>query len=372
MRRYLLILPLALAAILVLAWSQRRQGEYFVSGFIEAEETRLGSRVGGRVIEAPLDEGAVVKKGDVLVRLDPYDLRERHAEALATLAAQRAELSKLQAGYRPEEIEQARQRLARLTATLDMLEAGMRPLEIQILEAKLAQAEAEYNWAQSEHTRIKSLYERDEGAKTEFDTAVRRLEVATAAQAAARDELALAREGTRKEEIAQARAAVAEAQAEVALMEKGFRQEDIAASAARVEAAEATVRVIESQMDELEIRSPADAIIQAIDLEPGDLIAPNAPAVTLMDLSSLWLRAYVPANRLSISEGQTVRVRVDAFPGRTFPARITFISTLAEFTPANVQTPEDRVKQVFRIKVTLDPTDEKLRPGMTGDVLFTP
>jgi multidrug resistance efflux pump len=306
------------------------------------------------------------------VRLDPYDLHERLAAAGATLAAERATHDKLRAGFRPEEIEQARQRLARFRSTLQMLEAGMRPLEIQILEAKLDQALAELAWAQVEHARVKSLFERDEGAKNEYDNAVRRLEVATAAHAAARDELALAREGTRLEEIAQARANAAEAEAELKLLENGYRAEDIAEAAARVDAAEAQVRVIEAQVKELEIRSPGDAVVQAIDLDPGDLIAANAPVVTLMDLRRLWMRAYVPADRLGLREGQAVQLQVDAFPGRTLPARITFISALAEFTPANVQTPEDRVQQVFRIKVTLEPTDAPVRPGMTGDVLLGP
>jgi multidrug resistance efflux pump len=87
-----------------------------------------------------------------------------------------------------------------------------------------------------------------------------------------------------------------------------------------------------------------------------------------MDTSQLWVRAYVPENRMALKIGDPVEISVDSLPGERFAARITFLSRQAEFTPGNVQTPEERSKQVFRIKVTLDSGREKLRPGMDADV----
>ena len=107
-----------------------------------------------------------------------------------------------------------------------------------------------------------------------------------------------------------------------------------------------------------------------IDLQPGDLVAPNAPVLSLLDTGHLWVRAYVPENRLDIQVGQKVPITVDSFPGKTFSGHISFISRQAEFTPNNVQTPEERSKQVFRIKVEIDEGRDVLRPGMTADVVL--
>ena len=99
-------------------------------------------------------------------------------------------------------------------------------------------------------------------------------------------------------------------------------------------------------------------------------MAPNAPVMSLVDMERLWVRAYVPENQLGIREGDRVTVSVDSYPDKSFAAHISFISRTAEFTPGNVQTPEDRSKQVVRIKVTLDEGLDRLRPGMAADIWF--
>jgi multidrug resistance efflux pump len=370
MKRLWIIVPLAIAAIAVLLWSQQRAAPFFVSGFIEAEEIRLGSRIGGRVERVLVEEGRAVSAGQALIVLEPYDLRERLAQAQAVLAAREATLSRLRAGFRQEEIEQARARRERYQAILDRLVAGRRPLEISMLEHKLAIAEAEMRDAQREYERVRPLAERGEAAQNELERARYALEARRAAVALARDELALAREGTRQEEIAEARAMLAEAAASLALLEAGSRSEEVDQAQAEVEAARSELAAVQRQLDELVIAAPRDAMVEALDLQPGDLIAPNAPVISLIDPRSLYVRAYVPENRLNVSLGQRVWVRVDSLAGRHFPARIAFISRQAEFTPSNVQTPEERSKQVFRIKVLLEAGHDVLRAGMSADVLF--
>ena len=98
------------------------------------------------------------------------------------------------------------------------------------------------------------------------------------------------------------------------------------------------------------------------------MAAANAPALSLMDLGNLWVRAYVPENHLNLQNGQKLSVTVDSFPGRKFAGHVSFVARQAEFTPNNVQTPEERSKQVFRVKVTLDEGLDVLRPGMAADV----
>ena len=306
----------------------------------------------------------------MLLEFQPYDLQERLAEAEAELQARQARLAKLVDGPRKEEIEGARAGRDRAQAVLDKAIAGPRVQEIQIAQDKLAQAEAELLMAQEDYARVKKLFESEQAVDREMEEAQRALSVAESHVAQARGELALLRAGTRAEEIAEARARLAEAEQALALLEAGSRKEDIAEAKATVEAAQSAVAVIQRQIAELAVRAPLDSVVEAVDLRPGDLIAPNAPVIALSDPSELWVRAYVPENRLDIQLGQKVAVRVDSFPGRRFGGHISFISRDAEFTPSNVQTPEERSKQVFRIKVTLDEGLDVLRAGMAADVFL--
>jgi multidrug resistance efflux pump len=370
MRRLsLLIAGIAVVAIVALEFATRRQqGPFFVSGFIEAEDVRVGSRVGGRVEQVHVAEGDRVAAGQKLVTLAPFDLQERLAEASAVLAARQAQLAKLEAGFRPEEIAQARARRDQAQAALDKALAGPRPLEISILENLVRAAEADAVKAKADFARIQPLYTAGQASGDEMTNATWALARAEAKLAEARDQLALSREGTRAEDIAAAKAAFAEAEAGLALLEAGHRAEDVAQARAEVASAEAAVSVIRRQLEELNIVSPCDCVVDAFELQPGDVVAANAPVAALLDPSRMWVRAYLPENRLDVQLGQKMSVRVDSFPDRTFAGHVVFIASEAEFTPANVQTVEERSKQVFRIKVALDEGRDRLRPGMAADV----
>ena len=141
----------------LIAYSKFQTEPFRVSGYLEADEIRLGSRVGGRMNEVLVEEGDSVAAGQELVRLDPFDLQAREQEAEATLAARTAELARLEAGYRPEEIAQARARSEQLQAHLDLLMAGAREQEIEAADGRLKVAEAGLKLATENFTRINSL-----------------------------------------------------------------------------------------------------------------------------------------------------------------------------------------------------------------------
>jgi multidrug resistance efflux pump len=182
------------------------------------------------------------------------------------------------------------------------------------------------------------------------------------------EQLALLTEGTRPEDIEQARAQLTEAEQLWQLRVHGYQPEEIAEAAAAVQAAEAALHALDRHIAELTIRAPVDGIVEATALHTGDLVAANAPVLSLIDTRTLWVRTYVPENHLNLQLGQAVRVTVDSFPGRAFAGRLAFVARQAEFTPGNVQTPEDRSQQVFRIKVNLIEGLDVLRPGMAADV----
>jgi multidrug resistance efflux pump len=354
----------------LLVYSQMRHEPLKVSGFVEADEVRLGSRLGGRVAEVLVEEGQQVAPGDLLVRLEPFDLDEQRAQAAANLAARQAELEKLVNGFRPEEIAQAKARVDRLTAKVKRLVDGPREEEINAAEARVTLAVAQLELATRNYQRTSSLFARETGAvsREDVDKATEELKVTQANKLVREQELQLLKKGTRAEEIAEARAELDETQQAWELTKNGFRTEDIKQAEAAVAESRAALDAIDVHVGELQVTSPVHGIVEALELRPGDLVMANAPVLSLIDTSRLWVRAFVPENRLDIQLGEQFSVTVDSYPDQQFLGEVTYVSPQAEFTPSNVQTPEERSKQVFRIKVTLKEGLEKLRPGMAADV----
>jgi HlyD family secretion protein len=370
--RIIVVLVVAVALASALLWSQTRHEPLKVSGFIESDEIRVGSRVGGRVAKVHVAEGGEVKSGDALVELEPFDLNERLAQAKAERSARQAEVDRVTAGFRIEEKAQAKAQLDQRAARQAKLEAGPRKQEIATAQAELRQAKADVELAQLQYNRAKDLFDKNTLSRSEYDQAVARWTTSQEAVKVRTEQLNLLLEGTRAEDLQEARAQTAEAEQMWKLRDAGYRVEEIAQAKAAFEAADAATRIFETQLKELKIASPTTAVVESIDLQPGDLVAANAPVVTLADRARQWVRAYLPENHLSIKEGHVVSVTVDSLPGKQFKAHVSFIARQAEFRPGNVQTPEERSKQVFRIKVELDEGLDQLRPGMVADVWFEP
>jgi multidrug resistance efflux pump len=153
------------------------------------------------------------------------------------------------------------------------------------------------------------------------------------------------------------------------LVERGARKEDIRAAQAQLDRSRAALQQIETQFAELEIKAPADAFVEVLQLRPGDLINPNSPVATLVELDRLWVRVYVPEPELGNAQlGKEVSVTVDTFKGETFKGTIEQIASRGEFTPRNVQTRAEREHQVFAVRVRVDNSARKLRAGMAADV----
>jgi multidrug resistance efflux pump len=353
-------------------YSQLRPAPNRVSGFIEADEIRVGSRLGGRVLAVYVEEGQRVKQGESLVDLEPFDLLQREQEAAMTLAAQDADYQRLSAGLREEEVAQAKARYEQFKARHDLLVAGPREQEIEAARGRLQLAESEQVLAQQNYDRSKQLILQKAISQAEFDAMLERLDAAGASFVVRKQELELLVAGTREEEQREAKARLDEAEQAWNLAKKGYRSEEIAKAKAARDAAQAALDVIREQKKELVIRCPIDGVIEALDLQKGDLVPAGAPVLSVMDDRRLWISAYVPQNRVGLQVGQQLRVTVDSYPTVRYQGVVTFISRQAEFTPSNVQTPEERSKQVFRIKVALEEGLTKLRPGMTADVWLEP
>lgn len=230
----------------------------------------------------------------------------------------------------------ARRELA--AAQLEELEHGPRPDEIEAARHEWESQMADLEFAQVEAKRAEGLLARKTISQSEYDRAASRAKALEKTSAAARERYQLLHEGTRYERLAQSRAQLAE---------------------------------IDAHLSEMRILAPGDCVLEVLDVKVGDVLPANREVATLILTQHLWTRVYVVETWLGkIHLGEKVRVRVDAFPGRDFEGVVEQINRQAEFTPRNVQTVDDRIKQVFGVKVRLKNEDDKLRAGMAADVFF--
>jgi HlyD family secretion protein len=164
---------------------------------------------------------------------------------------------------------------------------------------------------------------------------------------------------------------VSPSEAERAMSAAKAQEKNIAAAQARVEQAKAQLADMDAQIQEMKIVAPADSILEVLSVKVGDVLAANREVATLILPERLWVRVYVPEPWLGLIKlNEPVRVRIDSHPGQDFSGAVEQINRKAEFTPRNVQTVEDRIKQVFGVKVRLDNKEDKLRAGMSADIFF--
>jgi len=151
------------------------------------------------------------------------------------------------------------------------------------------------------------------------------------------------------------------------------QEKSVEAAQMRVSQARAQLADIDAQLKEMQVLAPGESILEVLNVKVGDILVPpfNQEVATLLLPQHLWVRVYVPETWLGkIKLSDRVRVRVDSFPGKDFPGEVEQINRQAEFTPRNVQTVEDRIKQVFGVKIRLPNNDDRLRAGMAADVYF--
>ena len=356
-----------------------------VSGTIEVTEISLSFKIPGILARRLVDEGESVATGQLVAALDDTDQAIALAGRNADLAYSRAVLGELEAGSRPQEIEMVRAGLLQARATFEALKNGSRPQEIKRATADLARAQAaekktaaQLTQAKSDFNRYASLYREKGVSEAEYDKFQTRLITAQNSWVESREGIAavgeylsLLREGPRKEDIEKAAAAVKLAEEKLSLVVEGPRPEAIAQARARVRRAEVAVEQAGQQQKYTEIYAPVAGIILSKSAEPGEYLNPAIPVVTLGDLSHPWLRGYINEKDLGrIKLGQEVQVSTDSYPGKIYKGRISYISSQAEFTPKSVQTFEERVKLMFRIKISMDNPESELKPGMPADGLI--
>jgi len=361
MKRKILIPVLLAAALIGLAvytsGMLHRDTSLHGSGTVEARNIRVGSKIGGRIDRILVREGDSVEAGQVLITFDDKELA-------ASLEQSRANAQKAQRGYRPEEVAEARATAAQAKAEYEQRLNGYRKEDIAAAQADLDRANADEVRARLDAQRYDTLAEKDLVSKQQRDTADAGWKMALAQQQNFQHKLDELRRGYRPEEIAASEARYRQTQATLEKLEHGNRVEDIAA-------AKGALAYDEARFRERQVLAPSAASIEVLDVRPGDLIAPNTPIATLLERDQIYVRIYIPETQIGrVHLGQKAQIRVDSFPNQVFEGAVEQINQQAEFLPRNVQTVEERVHQVFGVKVRIDDSSHRVRAGMAADIVL--
>ena len=302
----------AVCAAVALAWYELRPqglGEGFASGNgrIEATEVDIASKLGGRIASIAVEEGDFVSAGDVLASMDTQVLQAQLAQAEA-------------------QVRQAEN--SRRTAEAQV---SLRESEAVTAAAIVRQRQAELDAARKRHVRSAALVARNALAQQQLDDDLARRQSAEAALAAARAQVLSAEAG-----ISAARSQVIEAES-------------------AIEAARASVARLQADLDDSQLKAPRAGRVQYRVTQPGEVLGAGGKVLNLVDLSDVYMTFFLPetlAGRVAL--GSEARIVLDAAPGYVIPAKISFVSSTAQFTPKTVETASERQKLMFRVRAQID------------------
>jgi HlyD family secretion protein len=292
-------------------------GPLEISGLIEAISTDLRSQAQGEIKEVLVQEGQVVRAGELLCRIDDEKLRLQTAQVAAGLEAAGAKLRLARKGTKKELIAVARNQMDIAAKQLELARKDQGRLTKLLGQGAVSEIQKE-----KADLALKAAEEQAQSAQENYDLAVR-----------------------------------------------GRESEEIEMIQAEIRGLEAQRSLLERQIRDTEIRSPVDGLLEIKHVEPGELAMPGAVLFSLIDFQRTYVKAYVPEKEIGrVKVGTPLEVRCDSFPGRSFPGKVDYISGEAEFAPKNIQTKEERLKLVFLIKAYFENPGRELKPGMPVDV----
>lgn len=264
------------------------------NGRIEATEVDIASKIAGRIDTILVKEGQFVHQGEVLARMDTRVLNEQRLEAAA-------------------QIKEAESAVLAARALLDQRQSEMRASE-----AVVKQRQAELDSTAKRHVRSNTLSQRGAVSAQQLDDDRAAAESARAA-------------------IEAARTSIIQAQT-------------------RVEASQATERRILADIDDSELKAPRDGRIQYRVAEPGEVLAAGGRVLNMVDLADVYMTFFLPTEQAGLlALGSEARLVLDAAPDLVIPANISFVASVAQFTPKTVETSDERLKLMFRVKARIPP-----------------
>ncbi len=377
-----LVLLLGVGALVF--WGQRkeRSAELYYSGTIEATQANLAFQVNGRVREVFFDEGQAVEKDQLLAVLEQEEFSARQDQAHSELMRSEENLKQLETLLElnrkilPAEVERVEASVQALQSQLAELEAGYRIQEVEQARYAYEQAQFSLEEARKDKIRFDRLFERKIIAENDKDATDLKYETALKAYERAKQAYELFKEGYRKESIAAARSKLAEGRAALKQAKDNLKKVEAAergveAARAQVLAAKAALELAKIQLKHTELRAPFNGILVSRNVEPGEVVSPGQEVISLADLSKVDLKVFVAETEIGmVKPGQKVEVKIDTFPAKAYAGDVTFISPEGEFTPKIIQTHKERVKLVYLVKITIANPNLELKPGMPADAWF--
>jgi HlyD family secretion protein len=348
-------------------------------GNIELTQVDMAFKIPGKLIELRVDEGDPVQKGLTLARLDTLQLDRQKTRDVAAQEGAESEIPQLETSIEGQkatlaaETDLRRAQLAQAQARLEELLAGSRDQDIRQAQAMVEEAQSQHQQAAQDWERAQVLHKNDDISTSQFDQYRMRFDSTAAALRQSRERLSLVVAGPRKEEIDGARAQVEQARANVQLTEASRlelkrMEQELQTRHAQVDQARAQVAVIDAQLADSIAASPVDGVVLVKSSEAGEVLAAGTTFVTIGELDRPWVRAYIGEQDLGrVKLGAKVKVTTDSYPGKVYWGRVAFISSEAEFTPKQIQTPEERVKLVYRVKIEVENLLHELKLNMPAE-----
>jgi HlyD family secretion protein len=385
-RILILIVLAAVAATVALAvlrpWRSKDENTIKISGNVELTEVSIAFKNPGKLAQLLVNEGDSVRKGQEIARLDRDQLLltlDREQAALSAAHSQTAQLETAIHYLREQiagDLDQRQAQVREAEARLTELETGSRPQEVEQARAGVNAARTEHERAAKDWERAQVLFKNDDISAQQHDQFRTRFETTRSALNEAEQRLALVREGPRKETIAAASAALARARAGVRVgesskLELRRREQERQARRAEIARAQAQIGIVRSQLDDTIAVSPIDGVVLVKSAEPGEVLSAGTTVVSIGALRQPWIRGYIAESDLGrVKLGMKVRVTTDSFPGKIYDGRVSFVASEAEFTPKQIQTQEERVKLVYRIKIDIDNPNQELKSNMPVDAVL--
>jgi len=350
-----------------------------VSGNLELTLVDLSFKIAGRMTNLNVKEGDWVKRGEVIAGLDPMQARQQQLRDEAAVISAQSNYRQMETSIAfqkatlESDVAARRAEVNEAQARLDQLLNGSRKEDIQQAESAANDARAQLEFARSDWGRMQALYKNEDISKQQYDQSRMKFDSATAQLHQSEDKLALVKAGPRTEEIAAARATVARTQAslrtsEANRIELQRKEQELSQRDAEINRSRAQEGISQSQLDDTVITSPIGGVVLVKSAEAGEVLAAGTTIVTIGDLDHPWLRAYINETDLGrVKLGQKVKMTTDSYKGKVYWGTVSFIASEAEFTPKQIQTKEERVKLVYRIKVDVDNSSHDLKNNMPVD-----
>jgi HlyD family secretion protein len=366
------VLPWALVAAIAAAawfgWSSSRDkgpGEGFISGNgrIEATEINVATKLGGRVEQILVDEGAFVRAGEPLavMQVDVLAAQRDQADAQYQQAVQSVTGARAQVAARVSDKATAQAVLAQRESDVATALAivSQRKSDAVSAQALVIQRQAELDAAQRRLARSSTLSQEGASSIQELDDDRARVSSAEAALSAARAQVATAQAGIAASEaqVVTARAGVGAARAQVATADATIEaaRTQVIEAQSTVDAARAAVARIKADIDDSTLVSPRDGRVQFRVAQPGEVLGAGGRVLNLVDLSDVYMTFFVPETAVGrVQLGSDARLILDAAPQYVIPARVSFVASTAQFTPKTVETASERQKLMFRVRAQID------------------